>query len=599
MDQHKAPPVISVIAAVHNVADHVGAMIDSLRAQSFAAFEVVIVDDGSTDGSEDLVRTLSASDPRFRVIRQDNAGLSAARNTGLEAARGAFVAFIDGDDTVDPEFLRVLHRIVEQDGCDWAACGVLLCYPGGRQEAHSAIHARPAQPAGPIALSDARVVARVFPSAWNKLYRRKVFDGLRFTPATWFEDHEVFWSIASRHGTLGYSPRPLYRHRRGRAGQITGTDSDRVFEQLTVLDRVKPLVETGGFAHASEGFAQLATRLVHERAQVLRQPARRAAFLAQAQARFTDWGIAFAPGDDPQISRALRLAMQGVLPLSVVLQPRDAAGLSRALPGLAAQDMADFEVLVIGDAPPATPERLPGGQKVWSLKGADMATVLAAASGAYVLILSPSEFPLPDAFGWLINAAERSGAPMAMGGFQRATLGYHDGWTDNRVAVGVGGEIALEADQALRLYPVVGNKIFAAPLLAGLPIPDGLAQVQAFVLQAALRARRAAQTDLPVMRAPDFPAPPRAQTQKQEQAGGLVRQVRAMPVDDARLPVGWRAVVALRLYQLGLGHRRAQLGWVRLLWQVRGLRGAETLPLDPQSPGWVHGAWRLLGGGRR
>ena len=103
MDQHKALPVISVIAAVHNVADHVGAMIDSLRAQSFAAFEVVIIDDGSTDGSEDLVRTLSASDPRFRVIRQDNAGLSAARNTGLEAARGAFVAFIDGDDTVNPD----------------------------------------------------------------------------------------------------------------------------------------------------------------------------------------------------------------------------------------------------------------------------------------------------------------------------------------------------------------------------------------------------------------------------------------------------------------------------------------------------------------
>jgi hypothetical protein len=99
------------------------------------------------------------------------------------------------------------------------------------------------------------------------------------------------------------------------------------------------------------------------------------------------------------------------------------------------------------------------------------------------------------------------------------------------------------------------------------------------------------------MRAPDFPAPPHAG--KQGQAGGLVRQVRAMPVDDARLPVGWRAVVALRLYQLGLGHRRAQLGWLRLLWQVRDLRGAETLPLDPQSPGWVRGAWRLLAGGRR
>jgi len=591
MDHQPAPPIISVIAAVHNVADYVGEMIDSLRAQSFAAFEVVIVDDGSTDGSEDLVRTLSASDPRFRVIRQKNAGLSAARNTGLDAARGEFVAFIDGDDAYAPDFLRALHQIIEQDQTDWAACAVMLCYSGARQEAHSAIHTKPTQSPGPISLRDARVAATVFPSAWNKLYRRPAFASLRFTPGTWFEDHEVFWAFAAGHKTLSYTPRPLYRHRRDRAGQITGTDSDRVFEQFSVLDRVKPLIERGQFDHAAEGFARLATRLVHERAQVLRYPARRAAFTARAQAQFAVWGIQFSPGDDLTISRALKLAMLGALPLSVVIHPRDTAALTRIFPGLAAQDMADFEVLVIGDTPPTTPPCLPDGQPVWCVTGCDMATILAAASGTYLLFLSPGEMPRPNAFLWLINAAENCDAPMAMGGFTRETLGYHDGWTDNRVVAGPRPGIQLGADQALRLYPVAGNKVVKASMLAGLPVPLGLVQAQAFVLQAALSARRMGQTDLPVMRAPDYPV----QSDPTDMAHRVAQEAAQMTMGDHHMPDGWRAVVAVRLYRLAMGHRRATLGWVRVLWRARGLRGATTPPLDPQTPGWVRRMWRWIG----
>ena len=79
-----ASPAVSVIVPVHDVAAHIGPCLQSLREQTFTDFEVIVVDDGSTDGSDRAARTAIARDPRFRLIRQDNRGLSEARNAGLD-----------------------------------------------------------------------------------------------------------------------------------------------------------------------------------------------------------------------------------------------------------------------------------------------------------------------------------------------------------------------------------------------------------------------------------------------------------------------------------------------------------------------------------
>ena len=137
------PPLVSVIVPVFNVAEHVAEAIASLRGQTLADFEVLVVDDGSTDGSGDRARAAMGDDARFRMVRQPNGGLSAARNTGLDQARGAFVAFLDGDDAFAPEFLATLHAALQQHGTDWAACGIALLYPDGTRQAHAAMHASP------------------------------------------------------------------------------------------------------------------------------------------------------------------------------------------------------------------------------------------------------------------------------------------------------------------------------------------------------------------------------------------------------------------------------------------------------------------------
>ncbi len=220
-----------------------------------------------------------------------------------------------------------MHAAIRREGTDWAACAILLIYPDGAEISHPAMHA-PSTPVPRLDLRDACTAVRVFPSAWNKLYRRAVLDGLRYREGSWFEDHEVFWALARRAPALAWVDQPLYRHRRNRPGQITGTDSDRVFDQLAVLERLHPLIVQGGFDHAQEGFARLATRLVHERALVLREPARRARFLHEAQALFDRLALRWSAGWDPEISRALPIEMAGDVAVSLVLLPgADAASL--------------------------------------------------------------------------------------------------------------------------------------------------------------------------------------------------------------------------------------------------------------------------------
>ena len=99
-------PAISIIIPMYNTEAFIKDCLDSLVAQTFSDFEVIIIDDGSTDESARIAASFASSDARFRLIGQPNKGLSEARNTGLKIMRGDYVMFIDSDDCVAPNFLE-------------------------------------------------------------------------------------------------------------------------------------------------------------------------------------------------------------------------------------------------------------------------------------------------------------------------------------------------------------------------------------------------------------------------------------------------------------------------------------------------------------
>lgn len=115
--------LISVIIPVYNTEAWLETAVRGVLRQSYTELEMILVDDGSTDGSAALCEALAAQDPRIRLIRQPNGGVSRARNTGLDAASGRFIVFIDSDDWIEEEYLETLMREREAQESTLCVCG--------------------------------------------------------------------------------------------------------------------------------------------------------------------------------------------------------------------------------------------------------------------------------------------------------------------------------------------------------------------------------------------------------------------------------------------------------------------------------------------
>ena len=116
-------PRVSIIIPVYNVKKYLPECLDSVLNQSYKNLEIILVDDGSTDGSEKIVDEYKKKDQRIVVVHQKNQGQSGARNTGVKKATGDFVSFIDGDDQIKPSFIKELIKSIEQNG-SLAVCGM-------------------------------------------------------------------------------------------------------------------------------------------------------------------------------------------------------------------------------------------------------------------------------------------------------------------------------------------------------------------------------------------------------------------------------------------------------------------------------------------
>lgn len=236
------PALVSVITPAYNVEPWIGEAIDSVLAQTEGRFSYVVVDDGSTDGTADVVARKAATDPRLRLVRTANGGSAAARNVGLAESSAPFVAFLDGDDRWNPQFLRrSLHALRS------APVGVGATYVHTRVMLESG---RPVglrwQAAGRVDL-DRMLVANCPPHNGSSLVlRRSCFDevGGFDTTVPSSTDFEMWLRIGARSGTptfLGLR-RYLVDMRLMRPGSISSNRPAR-FEALEqIVSRYAPLM---------------------------------------------------------------------------------------------------------------------------------------------------------------------------------------------------------------------------------------------------------------------------------------------------------------------------------------------------------------------
>lgn len=198
--------MLSVIVPVYNAEKTLGRCLDSILLQTYRELEVIVVDDGSTDGSGALAEDYARRDGRVRVIHRENGGLSRARNDGLDAARGAYVAFVDSDDWVEPDIYRA--------AMDYSAD--ICCFGGSKDRPGSAGIWQPCRQPETIdsasALYRLLVTNRLGHGVWDKLYKRELFDKLRFPEDCCFEEVRLTWRLLEEAKTVALIPDVGYHY---------------------------------------------------------------------------------------------------------------------------------------------------------------------------------------------------------------------------------------------------------------------------------------------------------------------------------------------------------------------------------------------------
>ena len=204
-------PNISVIVPVYNVERFLARCLDSILGQNLHDIEVICVDDGSPDDSIRILRSYAARDARIKIIRQENRGLGGARNTGIEAASGEYIGFVDSDDWVDSDFYEKLYDAAMRTGAD-IACASLISHRGEK------IKKRIVYDAEHIAESvqDRFETGQCPPSFYvvNKIYRRNILQdgGVRFREHVVLEDVEFTAKAVYAAGRMVTVPGTAYRY---------------------------------------------------------------------------------------------------------------------------------------------------------------------------------------------------------------------------------------------------------------------------------------------------------------------------------------------------------------------------------------------------
>lgn len=227
--------MVSIIVPVYNIEKYLSRCVDSLRGQTCKDIQILLVDDGSTDGSGALCDAFAAEDPRIQVIHKPNGGLSDARNAGLDAATGEWILFVDGDDYLATEAVQRLLDATQPD-----ADFVQFHY---FETEDTAWAPDPNQLANPVICEELPKMWQwlydkggVAASSCTKLWKRRVFEDVRFKKGILHEDEELMNRVLPRCRKVIYTDLVLYGYVM-RSGSIVHSGfKPKSMDVLTIMD---------------------------------------------------------------------------------------------------------------------------------------------------------------------------------------------------------------------------------------------------------------------------------------------------------------------------------------------------------------------------
>lgn len=201
-------PDISIIVPVYNVEKYLKKCLDSIINQAFQNFELILVDDGSTDSSGKICDEYKLKDERIRVIHQENGGLSAARNAGIDAATAEYIGFVDGDDYISYNMYEFLHNCLIENNADVAVCGMYNCFKNKKVPQYKKKEFYLLDNVTALKMTLEGVAISMY--AVNKLYKRELFNEIRFPEGKIYEDVFTIPKILFESKKIVVKTLPLY-----------------------------------------------------------------------------------------------------------------------------------------------------------------------------------------------------------------------------------------------------------------------------------------------------------------------------------------------------------------------------------------------------
>ncbi len=212
---------ISVIVPCYNVQEYIEKCLQSLADQTYKNLEVIVVNDGSTDTTRDIIGKFCEGRENFIVVDKQNGGLSSARNEGFKYATGELIGFVDSDDFVDVDMYEHLYNNMIKEGADLSICGKYryendIAAPMQKEGIYLSM-------TGEQALKTLLMGNPYQNEAWDKLYKRELFDDLRFPVGKQYEDSAIMYKIMFACNKVVYDSTPKYYYLI-RGNSITGTN---------------------------------------------------------------------------------------------------------------------------------------------------------------------------------------------------------------------------------------------------------------------------------------------------------------------------------------------------------------------------------------
>ncbi len=283
-------PLVSIIVPVYNVLPYLREALDSVINQTYKNLEILIVDDGSTDGSGEICDEY-LSDPRVIVIHQENKGLSGARNTALDRMTGEYVAFLDSDDAFMPDMIEKNLEAVTRNKAEMSVCGYFACETNSQMTEKNILKHRSLIFDKEQVISPAQALNLIVAGnrgwyAWNKLYSQAIWKQVRFPEGDNYEDLRIMCLLIEQCKQIVTIPDvPIFY--RLRAGSITNRQTEKNLQDyLLAIHAVEDFIRKHkliGFSQESiHSFQEFHARILSNKyAQLIRRP-----YSTEAKAKF-------------------------------------------------------------------------------------------------------------------------------------------------------------------------------------------------------------------------------------------------------------------------------------------------------------------------